>query len=409
LLQLAIMLSHSGLRWSFLVAIRAKPPLSRCASTISTSGTRTEDPKIVKDPPQSTSLTLSGRIEKISNAMKQYLERAQKQEAFIKEKKDEFELGKRHLANIMGWDPNHITQDDIDSAIRYLLPSGLFEPKARPMMKPPEEVYPKHKVAMFDVQGRPFSPFFYAVKATYYEYLHDIHAVYLSLNNFEDQMISKGILIPPKEGLVDLTGTEWMTLGEVRKQMMENITDEEYQYMIQTLERLASHPYSARIKDLFLRYRKKMVSVTEQMDVPPLTVDEKTGRPYAEAEGLRKHCSAKVRVWGNGTGKVKINGHDLSYFDFFIDREQVMFPLQFTGMLFKVDFEATVTANNKMARAAEAGAIRHGLSLALRSFVDAEMVESMRLAGLLTKDRRVCERKKPGQWAARRKFTWRKR
>ena len=83
-----------------------------------------------------------------------------------------------------------------------------------------------------------------------------------------------------------------------------------------------------------------------------------------------------------------------------------MFPLQFTGLLFKVDVEATVVGEGVMAQAV---AIRHGLALALRSFVDPEMVENMRLAGLLTKDRRVKERKKYGQKAARRKFTWRKR
>jgi small subunit ribosomal protein S9 len=37
--------------------------------------------------------------------MKSYLERAQEHDKFMKEQRDEFELGKRHLANIMGEDP----------------------------------------------------------------------------------------------------------------------------------------------------------------------------------------------------------------------------------------------------------------------------------------------------------------
>jgi small subunit ribosomal protein S9 len=92
-----------------------------------------------------------------------------------------------------------------------------------------------------------------------------------------------------------------------------------------------------------------------------------------------------------------------------------MAPLQFTGLLFKVDLEAKVWSTLPKGPvfdhsvSAEAGAIRHGLSLALRSFVDSEMVEEMRLAGLLTKDRRIRERKKYGQWKARKKFTWKKR
>lgn len=54
-----------------------------------------------------------------------------------------------------------------------------------------------------------------------------------------------------------------------------------------------------------------------------------------------------------------------------------MFPLQFTGLLMKVDFEATVEKSNGYM--CEAGAIRHALALALRSFVPIEEVERMRI------------------------------
>ena len=83
-----------------------------------------------------------------------------------------------------------------------------------------------------------------------------------------------------------------------------------------------------------------------------------------------------------------------------------MFPLLMSGTLGKVDIEATVEG---VGISAQAGAIRHGISLALRAFLSPEKIEQLRLAGLITKDRRVCERKKYGQWAARRKFTWLKR
>lgn len=83
-----------------------------------------------------------------------------------------------------------------------------------------------------------------------------------------------------------------------------------------------------------------------------------------------------------------------------------MFPLLIAGKLGKVDIVAQVTGAGV---SAQSGAIRHGIALAIRSFVSSEVIESMRLAGLLTKDRRVRERKKYGQWGARRKFTWLKR
>nr|CAD7464246.1 unnamed protein product [Timema tahoe] len=84
----------------------------------------------------------------------------------------------------------------------------------------------------------------------------------------------------------------------------------------------------------------------------------------------------------------------------------MLFPLIFTGLLGAVDIEATVAGGGS---SGQAGAIRWGISWGLRSFVDQEMVEKMRLAGLLTRDYRKKERKKPGQEGARRKYTWKKR
>ncbi|ELU02394.1 hypothetical protein CAPTEDRAFT_88974, partial [Capitella teleta] len=84
-------------------------------------------------------------------------------------------------------------------------------------------------------------------------------------------------------------------------------------------------------------------------------------------------------------------------------REQVMSPLHFTNTLGRVDIEARVEGGGHSSRA---GALRLALSRALRSIVDRQMVEKMRIAGLLTKDPRRRERKKFGQEGARRKFTW---
>ncbi len=42
---------------------------------------------------------------------------------------------------MMGVDPAEMTQEEVDKAIEYLLPSGLKESSARPLMKPPEEVW----------------------------------------------------------------------------------------------------------------------------------------------------------------------------------------------------------------------------------------------------------------------------
>lgn len=52
---------------------------------------------------------------------------------------------------------------------------------------------------------------------------------------------------------------------------------------------------------------------------------------------------------------------------------------------------------------------RYALSRCAASYVEPEMVNEMTLAGLLTQDIRVKERKKPGREGARRRYTWKKR
>lgn len=57
------------------------------------------------------------------------------------------------------------------------------------------------------------------------------------------------------------------------------------------------------------------------------------------------------------------------------NREQIMTPLQFTGLLGEVDVEATVTDGGETG---QSGAIRLALSKALTTFVDMDMREKMR-------------------------------
>lgn len=87
-------------------------------------------------------------------------------------------------------------------------------------------------------------------------------------------------------------------------------------------------------------------------------------------------------------------------------REQVLFPLLLTNTVDNVDVEAVVTGGGY---STQSFAIRYGISMALRSFLDTETIETMRLAGLLTRDFRRRERKKPGQEGPRRRYTWKRR
>lgn len=124
------------------------------------------------------------------------------------------------------------------------------------------------------------------------------------------------------------------------------------------------------------------------------------------SECVRKRARGDVTIRRPGTGKISINGKDITYFEQTQSREQVLFPLIFTNLIGTVDVEANVSGGGW---ASQAGAVRWGIAMGLRSFLDEEVIESMRLAGLLQRDYREPERKKPGQEGARRKFTWKRR
>ncbi|XP_028049823.1 28S ribosomal protein S9, mitochondrial [Monomorium pharaonis] len=131
---------------------------------------------------------------KISRAMLMYLQRTKEHDEFMKKEIVEYEIGKRHLANMMGEDPECFTQADIDRSIQYLFPSGLFEPKARPIMEHPEKIFPNRKAAEFDESGRPFHFMFYTSKPNYYEILYHIVNKIKFLNGIEDSLIRQGTL-----------------------------------------------------------------------------------------------------------------------------------------------------------------------------------------------------------------------
>ncbi|XP_046398436.1 28S ribosomal protein S9, mitochondrial [Ischnura elegans] len=341
----------------------------------------------------------------ISKAMRLYLERSREYDEFMKKEKINFSVGKRHLANMMGEDPETFTQEDINNAIEYLFPSGLFEPRARPIMKPPEEVYPEKKAAEFDESGRPHHSLFYTGNPNYYQQLFDIASMMESLNKHEDEQILKK-QYPSKESQMDLSGSEWLPKENLEKLLLETINDREYANFIKAMERLVRHPYSYRVKDHVFKFRKLLMNQTKVEDIPKPEIRE-DGKSVVNVTGaIRKTAVAEATLTYPGSGTIRINGKDILYFDNIQSREQVLFPLIFTGLVDQIDVDATVRGGGVTS---QAGAVRWAIAWGLRSFVSSDTVEKMRLAGLLTKDLRRKERKKPGQEGARRKYTWKKR
>jgi small subunit ribosomal protein S9 len=121
--------------------------------------------------------------------------------------------------------------------------------------------------------------------------------------------------------------------------------------------------------------------------------------------GRRKTSAARVFM-RPGTGQVKVNGRDLeTYFPNAVLRMVVHQPLNILELDGKFDFHVTVTGGGPSGQAA---AIRMGISRALLQYND-QLKAALRGAGLLTRDPRMKERKKPGQKAARRRFQFSKR
>ncbi|XP_061633126.1 28S ribosomal protein S9, mitochondrial isoform X2 [Phyllopteryx taeniolatus] len=324
---------------------------------------------------------------------------------FIEKQVEEFNIGKRHLANMMGEDPENFTQEDIDRSIAYLFPSGLFEKKARPLMKHPEQIFPKQRAVQWGADRRPFHFLFYTGKQAYYTLMHDTQSKILNIERHQDRLRAKGLFSQDVK-TIPLGTSRWLLKEELEELLVEPISVHDYTRFLQLIERLLSQPYCAMEEQFVLSYRQQLEAQSSKQTISSLEKDEK-GVAFSTAQGRRKTSNASVVLRDGGSGSVNINGQNYpQYFSVLQDREQLMFPLQFMDMLGRFDMESSVSGGG---RSSQAGALRLAISRALCSFLPQRDIEIMRQAGLLTPDPRVRERKKPGQEGARKKFTWKKR
>ncbi|XP_058479177.1 28S ribosomal protein S9, mitochondrial [Solea solea] len=324
---------------------------------------------------------------------------------FIDKQVEEFNIGKRHLANMMGEDPENFTQEDIDRSIAYLFPSGLFQKKAHPIMKHPDEIFPKQRAVQWAADGRPFHFLFYTGKHSYYSLMHETYAKILNLEKRQDRLRAKGLLTQEVKK-ISLGASRWLTKEELETLLVETMTAHNYNRFIQLMERLLSMPHCSVEQEFVSRYRRQVEAQSRKQMVPQLEQDDR-GVAFSTAEGRRKTSVSSVILRDCGSGRVTVNGGDyMQHFSVLQDREQLMFPLQFVGMLGRFDLECTVSGGG---RSSQAGALRLAISRALLCFLPEGDMETMRQAGLLTPDPRLTERKKPGQEGARKKFTWKKR
>lgn len=121
--------------------------------------------------------------------------------------------------------------------------------------------------------------------------------------------------------------------------------------------------------------------------------------------GRRKTSVARVYLTP-GTGKWEINGRTLGdYFPRPSLVQHIQQPFAVTDTLGAFDVRARVEGGGVTG---QAGAMRLGLARALLS-ADSLHRAKLRGAGLLTRDPRAVERKKPGRPGARKRFQFSKR
>jgi small subunit ribosomal protein S9 len=123
------------------------------------------------------------------------------------------------------------------------------------------------------------------------------------------------------------------------------------------------------------------------------------------AVGRRKEAVTRVFL-SKGDGKITINGKDYKqYFSLIYLQNQVELPLKTVELADKYDVKINAAGGGMKG---QAEACKLGIARALL-VVNAEFRPALKAAGLLRRDPRSVERKKPGRKKARRSYQFSKR
>lgn len=131
-----------------------------------------------------------------------------------------------------------------------------------------------------------------------------------------------------------------------------------------------------------------------------------TSAKYIQGLGRRKEASAQVRLSGEGSGKIVVNGREMKeYFPLFTLQQAVNAPFVATGLEGRFDVSVKVEGGGVRG---QADAVRLGIARALIE-INPDLRPSLKKLGFLSRDARVRERKKYGHTGARRSPQWAKR
>lgn len=121
--------------------------------------------------------------------------------------------------------------------------------------------------------------------------------------------------------------------------------------------------------------------------------------------GRRKNAIARVHLRA-GSGNITVNGRAFEeYFPTTAQQNQILLPLSLTGTRQTHDVLALANGGGT---SGQVGAVRMGIARALIA-ENPEFRPVLKAAGLLTRDSRMKERKKPGRPGARKRYQFSKR
>ena len=121
--------------------------------------------------------------------------------------------------------------------------------------------------------------------------------------------------------------------------------------------------------------------------------------------GRRKEAVARIRM-SPGTGKIRVNGRPFDeYFRTVALQNTVLRPFEVVKAMNTFDVKVIASGGGM---AGQAGAVRLAISRALTE-TNPELRAPLKAEGMLTRDPRMKERKKPGQPGARKRFQFSKR
>ena len=150
---------------------------------------------------------------------------------------------------------------------------------------------------------------------------------------------------------------------------------------------------------------KKKIEELKEEDGKKAEEGQKFKGRFIGVIGRRKTATAQVRLYKNGSGIIVVNNEKINQY---FTPEQVNIiiqPLKLAGLSKDFNFSVIVRGGGKNGQAV---AVRHGIT---RALIDdnKELRPSLKAKGLITRDSREKERKKPGLKKARRAPQWAKR